>query len=109
MKASMLAASASIALAVTAANPAQARSWTTRWTGPHGGVYEGGGNCANGTCQGSGTFTGPNGGVWRQTGNLHEVAPGQWAGERTRTAAPGRTRGPGVPIEIEWDGGLSTD
>jgi len=91
MKASMLVASASFVLAVAAVNPAQAGSWTTRWTGPHGGVYEGGGNCASGACQGSGTFTGPNGGVWHQTGNLHQVAPGQWAGERTIVGPNGGT------------------
>jgi hypothetical protein len=31
--------------------------------------------------QRSGTFTGPYGGVWRHSGNAHQVAPGQWAGE----------------------------
>lgn len=91
MKALTLAACASFALAVSAMSPAEAGSWTTRWTGPHGGVYEGSGNCASGACQGSGTFTGPNGRVWRQTGNLHQVAPGQWAGERTIVGPNGGT------------------
>ena len=85
-----LAASAALALIATAP-VAQAGSWTTRWTGPMGGVYQGGGSCANGACQGSGTFTGPNGGVWHHSGNAHQVAPGQWAGERTITGPGGHT------------------
>ena len=91
MKALTLATCASFALAASTISSAQAGSWTTRWTGPHGGVYEGSGNCASGACQGSGTFTGPNGRVWRQTGNLHQVAPGQWAGERTIVGPNGGT------------------
>ena len=89
-KAIMLAASAAIALVATAP-AAEAGSWTSRWTGPRGGVYQGGGNCFNGACQSSGTFTGPNGGVWRHSGNAHEVAPGQWAGDRTITGPGGHT------------------
>lgn len=74
---------ASAAFILTTANvsAAQAGSWTTRWTGPRGGIYEGSGSCDSGTCQRSGTFTGPYGGVWRHSGNAHQVAPGQWAGE----------------------------
>jgi hypothetical protein len=83
MKALFLSASAALALAVTSASAAQAGSWTTHWTGPHGGVYEGSGNCAGGTCQSSGTFTGPQGGVWRHNGTAHQTGPGQWAGEHT--------------------------
>lgn len=90
MKAMILAASA--ALAVTAAVPAaDAGSWTTRWTGPQGGVYEGSGGCFNGACRSAGTFTGPYGGVWHHTGNAHQIAPGEWAGERTITGPGGRT------------------
>ena len=66
------------------------------WTGPHGGTYEGGGKCANGTCQSSGTFTGPYGGVWRHSGNAHQVAPGQWSGE-------GQVSGPaGGTLQHSW-------
>ena len=90
IKAITLAASAALALIATAP-VAQAGSWTTRWTGPMGGVYQGGGSCANGACQGSGTCTGPNGGVWHHSGNAHQVAPGQWAGERTITGPGGHT------------------
>jgi hypothetical protein len=91
MKAVIMAASATLALTVATASAAEAGSWTTRWTGPRGGVYEGSGNCANGACEASGTFTGPLGGVWHHQGNLHQVAPGQWAGERTITGPDGRT------------------
>jgi hypothetical protein len=89
MKATILAAVA--ALGLTAAPAAQAGTWTTHWTGPHGGVYQGGGNCNGGVCQASGTFTGPNGGVWKHSGTAHEVAPGQWAGEGTVTGPGGGT------------------
>jgi hypothetical protein len=90
MNAKILFASAALATSLTA-SAAQAGSWTTRWTGPLGGVYEGSGSCANGACQASGTFTGPQGGVWHHQGNAHQVAPGQWAGERTITGPGGRT------------------
>ena len=89
MKTIILAASAALALA--AAAPAEAGSWTSHWTGPQGGTYEGGGDCASGACRTSGTFTGPMGGVWHHTGNLHQVGPGQWAGERTIVGPGGRT------------------
>ena len=91
MKAMILAASAALAVTAATGSTAQAGSWTTRWTGPQGGVYQGGGNCFNGACQNAGTFTGPNGGVWRHSGNAHQVAPGQWAGERTITGPGGHT------------------
>jgi hypothetical protein len=90
MKATLLAASAAVALVATAPM-AQAGGWTSRWTGPRGGVYEGGGNCFNGACQNSGTFRGPYGGVWHHSGNAHQVAPGEWAGERTITGPGGNT------------------
>jgi hypothetical protein len=91
MKMAILAASAVLVLTAIPVSAAQAGSWTTRWTGPAGGTYEGSGNCATGACQASGTFTGPHGGVWRHSGNAHEVAPGQWAGERTIVGPGGRT------------------
>jgi hypothetical protein len=91
MKMATLAAAAALALTAIPVSAAEAGSWTTRWTGPAGGTYEGSGSCATGACQGSGTFTGPHGGVWRHTGNAHEVAPGQWAGERTIVGPGGRT------------------
>ena len=59
MKATIFAASAVLMLSTTA----QAGDWSTRWTGPNGGAYEGSGKCSNGACQSSGTFTGPHGGV----------------------------------------------
>ena len=85
----MILASAALALTAATASAAQAGSWTTRWTGPQGGTYEGGGNCFNGACRSSGTFTGPLGGVWRQSGSAHQVGPGEWAGERTITGPGG--------------------
>jgi hypothetical protein len=91
MKAMVLAASAAIALTAFTVPAAQAGNWTTRWTGPHGGVYEGSGGCSNGTCQSSGTFTGPRGGAWHHSGNAHQVAPGQWAGEGTIVGPGGGT------------------
>ena len=91
LKAIILTASAAFALTVATAPAAQAGSWTTRWSGPHGGVYEGAGNCSNGACQASGTFIGPYGGVWHHSGNAHQVAPGQWAGERTIVGPGGHT------------------
>ena len=81
MKAAIWVASAAFILTIASVSAAQAGSWTTRWTGPRGGIYEGSGSCDSGTCQRSGTFTGPYGGVWRHSGNAHQVAPGQWAGE----------------------------
>jgi hypothetical protein len=80
-----------LAIAVTTVSTAQAGTWTTHWTGPLGGVYEGTGSCDKGTCQSTGTFTGPQGGVWHHSGNAHQVAPGQWAGDRTLVGPGGRT------------------
>lgn len=77
MKLTILAASAVLMLSTAV----QAGEWSTRWTGPNGGVYEGSGRCSNGACQSSGTFTGPLGGVWHHSGDAHQVAPGQWGGE----------------------------
>jgi hypothetical protein len=88
MKTSIAAGSMALVLNTAAMPAAQAGSWSTRWTGPLGGVYEGSGNCSNGACQSSGTFTGAHGRVWRHSGNSHQVAPGQWAGE-------GKLVGPG--------------
>jgi hypothetical protein len=96
MKAMILAASAALALTTSAALADQPGSWSARWTGPLGGVYEGSGSCSNGTCQGSGTFTGPHGGVWHHSGNAHQVAPGQWSGEG-RLVAPG-----GGTLQNSW-------
>ena len=90
-KAIILAASAAFTLTVASVPMAHAGSWTTHWTGPQGGVYEGDGNCFNGACQSSGSFTGPYGGVWHHSGNAHHVAPGQWVGERTIVGPGGRT------------------
>ena len=90
MKTIILAASTALALTV-AAPAAEAGNWTSHWTGPQGGTYEGGGECANGACRTSGTFTGPMGGVWHHTGNLHQTGPGEWAGERTLVGPGGRT------------------
>ena len=91
MKAAMLAALAASALNAATLSAAEAGSWTTRWTGPAGGVYQGNGTCNNGACQSAGTFTGPNGGVWHHAGNAHMVAPGQWAGDGSVTGPGGRT------------------
>ncbi len=91
MKAMIVAASAALMLTTGAAPAAEPGSWSTHWTGPRGGVYEGGGKCANGTCQSSGTFAGPYDGVWHHSGNAHQVAPGQWAGEGQITAPGGGT------------------
>ena len=33
----------------------------------------------------------PDGGVWHHSGNAHQVAPGQWAGERTIVGPGGQT------------------
>jgi hypothetical protein len=81
MKVTILAASIALVLSTAAAAAAEPGSWSTRWTGPYGGVYEGNGKCSDGTCQSNGTFTGPHGGIWHHSGNAHQVAPGQWAGE----------------------------
>jgi hypothetical protein len=91
MKSAILAALAAFSLTAMTASAADAGSWTTHWTGPAGGVYEGAGSCNDGVCKSSGTFTGPNGGVWRHAGNAHMVAPGQWAGEGSLTGPGGRT------------------
>jgi hypothetical protein len=91
MKSMIVAASAVLALSVATAQAAEAGSWSTRWTGPRGGTYEGGGNCAGGTCQSAGTFTGPYGGVWHHNGTSHQTAPGQWAGEHTVTGPGGNS------------------
>ena len=48
MKTTILAASAALMLSTAAASAAEPGSWSTRWTGPHGGVYEGSGKCADG-------------------------------------------------------------
>jgi hypothetical protein len=82
---------ATFAASIATASGAQAGSWTTRWTGPRGGVYDGSGNCSHGACESSGTFTGPFGGVWHHSGNLRQIAPGQWAGERTIVSPDGRS------------------
>ena len=81
MKAMIVAASAALMLTTAAASAAEPGSWSFRLTGPHGGTYEGSGQCMNGTCRSSGTFTGPYGGVWHHSGNAHQVSPGQWSGE----------------------------
>ena len=91
MKASLLCAVGTAIISIAMGSSAEAGSWTTRWTGPGGGVYEGNGNCQNGGCQASGTFTGPAGGLWRHSGNAHRIAPGEWAGEHTITSPGGRT------------------
>jgi hypothetical protein len=90
-KAMIFAATAAFMLTVATAGAAEAGDWTTRWTGPRGGAYEGGGNCANGACQSSGTFTGPFGGVWHHNGNAHQVAPGEWAGQHNIVGPGGNT------------------
>ena len=95
MKAAILAALSAVALNAATSSAEEAGSWTTRWTGPAGGVYQGSGGCNNGACQSAGTFTGPNGGVWHHAGNAHMVGPGamgrrwlgDWAG-RADLAAP---------------------
>lgn len=91
MKAMILTASMALLLTSAGVPAAQAGGWTTRWTGPRGGVYEGGGNCFNGACRSSGTLTGPYGGVWHRSSNAHQLAPGQWAGEHTIVGPGGRT------------------
>jgi hypothetical protein len=91
MKAAIFTALAALAFNAATLSAAEAGSWTTRWTGPAGGVYQGNGGCNGGVCQNSGTFTGPNGGVWHHTGNAHMVAPGQWAGDGSVTGPGGRT------------------
>ena len=103
MKLAILAAAAAFAFTTAAVPAAQAGSWSTRRTGPLGGVYQGQGNCANGACESSGTYTGPNGGVWHHSGSAHQTAPGQWAGE-------GRLVGPGGGTwqnSWSWHGGGS--
>jgi len=82
---------ASAALIAASVPSAEAGSWTTHWTGPQGGVYEGSGKCFSGACESSGTFTGPYGGVWHHSGDAHQVAPGQWAGDRTIVGPGGNT------------------
>ena len=91
MKATILAASVALAAMTATVPAAQAGSWTTRWTGPQGGVSQGGGGCFNGACRSAGTFTGPCGGVWHHSGNARQVAPGAWTGERTITGPGGHT------------------
>ena len=91
MKAMILATLVALMLTTAAASAAEPGGWSTRWTGPHGGTYEGSGKCVNGTCQNNGTFTGPYGGVWRHSGNAHQVAPGQWSGEGQITGPAGGT------------------
>jgi hypothetical protein len=91
MKAIFVAATAALMLSTAAASAAEPGSWSAHWTGPHGGVYEGSGKCADGVCQSSGTFTGPYGGVWHHTGNAHQTAPGQWTGEGQLTTPAGGT------------------
>src|ERR1700678_147296 len=51
MKTTILAASAALILTTAAASAAEPGSWSTHWTGPHGGVYEGSGKCADGARQ----------------------------------------------------------
>jgi len=91
MKNVILAASAALALVAAAASPVEAAGWSLHWTGPHGGVYEGGGKCVDGVCESSGTFTGPNGGVWRQAGSARQAGPGQWSGEGAISGPGGQT------------------
>ena len=86
MKTAMLAAAA----LVLAASAAEAGNWTTKWTGPHGGVYQGEGSCDAGACKASGTFTGPFGGVWKHSGSAHRVADGQWTGSGEITGPNGQ-------------------
>jgi len=79
-----------------AAPAAEAGTWTTKWTGRHGGVYEGGGACDNGACKASGTFTDPLGGVWKHSGTAHQVAAGKWEGG-------GEVTGPnGQALHHQW-------
>jgi hypothetical protein len=91
MNAMIVTASAALMLSTAAASAAEPGSWSTHWSGLHGGVYDGSGKCAGGVCQSSGTFTGPYGGVWRHSGNAHQVAPGQWTGEGQITGPAGGT------------------
>jgi hypothetical protein len=81
-----LALAAALAFAAPAA---QAGTWTTKWTGPHGGVYEGGGACENGACKAAGTFTGPFGGVWKHAGTAHKTGAG-WEGAGDVTGPNGQ-------------------
>jgi hypothetical protein len=92
MKAMIVATSAALMLTTATANAAEpGGSWSTRWTGPLGGLYEGNGKCADGACRSSGTFTGPHGGVWHHNGNAHQVAPGEWSGQGQIVAPGGGT------------------
>ncbi|HXY59348.1 MAG TPA: hypothetical protein VEH76_12290 [Methylocystis sp.] len=91
MKTTILTSAAVLALLAAAASPAEAGDWSLRWTGPHGGVYEGRGKCVDGVCESAGTFTGPYGGVWRHAGAAHQAGPGQWAGEGAITGPGGQT------------------
>jgi hypothetical protein len=86
MKTALLAAA--LALAAPAA---EAGTWTTKWAGPHGGAYEGGGACDNGDCKAAGTFTGPFGGVWKHAGTAHRTAAGKWEGAGEITGPNGQT------------------
>ena len=90
MRTLILAATAALTLGAMPA-AAQAGTWNLHWTGPHGGVYQGSGGCNGGVCRSSGTFTGPFGGVWHHTGNTHQTAPGQWAGEGNLVGPGGGT------------------
>ena len=91
MKSLIISASTALMLTAADASATEPGSWSTRWTGPHGGTYAGDGKCVNGTCQSSGTFTGPYSGVWHHSGNAHQVAPGQWYGEGQITGPAGGT------------------
>ena len=91
MKNLILAASAALAFVAATVSSAQAGSWSLHWTGPRGGVYEGGGKCVDGVCESGGTFTGPYGGVWRHTSAAHQAGPGQWAGEGAISGPGGQT------------------
>jgi hypothetical protein len=79
MKATMLAVLTVLMLSTAT----HAGDWSTYWTGPNGGAYEGSGKCSNGVCQSSGTFTGPLGGVWHHSGESHLAS-------RPRTVGWGR-------------------
>jgi len=80
-----------LALATALSSPAQAGSWTLKWSGPFGGVYEGSGECSAGICKSSGAYTGPNGGVWKHTGDAHRTGSGQWAGDGAIVSPGGQT------------------
>ena len=90
-----LALAAALALAAPAAH---AGSWTSKWTGPHGGVYEGGGDCDNGACKAAGTFTGPFGGVWKHARD--RAQDGGRLGRRRRGHRPERPDFPS-PMDLE--------